>query len=80
MKKSEQELLDLKEKLEENKQKVNRLAGQLDNYISVLKEEYGCKSVKEAKEKLRTLQDQQQQIDDQIEEKTQELTEKYPEL
>ena len=73
----EQGLLDLKEKITEAKSTVSELKGHQTALINQLKTDYGCKTTEEAEKKLKTMKSEITSLDEQIEEGTKELEEKY---
>jgi predicted nuclease with TOPRIM domain len=74
---TEKELLDLKEKVDEAKQTVSELTGQKNALLNQLKDDWGCKTLKEAKEKLEEMESQVTILEKKIERGVKELEEKY---
>lgn len=74
---TEKELLDLKEEIEEAKSKVSELKGQKKGLMNQLKKDYGCSSLKDAKVKLKGLSNELIIIESTIQEKVEELENKY---
>ena len=74
---TEKELLDLKEKVDEAKQTVSELTGQKNALLKQLKDDWGCKTLKEAKEKLEEMESQVTILEKKIERGVKELEEKY---
>ncbi len=74
---TEKELLDLKEEVEEAKTKVSELTGQKQALIKQLKEDWKCATVEEAEKKLKSMKIDIEKLEEQIEEGTKELEEKY---
>lgn len=72
---SEKKLLELKEKIDTAKSKVNKLEGQKEHLMGELKNEWGCNSVKDAKKKLSDLKEKSQSYQDKIDEGIEELEE-----
>jgi seryl-tRNA synthetase len=74
---TENKILELKEEIDEAKNKVAELKGQQNAILRQIKEEFACKSIKDAKLKAEDIQNQLTKIDKQIEEASNELEEKY---
>lgn len=74
------ELIELKEKIEKGKTKLAELKGQRDTYLSQLKKEFGCESIEDAEKKNKELENSIQKLKEHLEEKENELREKYPNL
>ena len=74
---TEQQLLDLKDQVEEAKEKVSELKGQQTALNKQLLDDWGCKSIEEAETKLKTMGDQIDLLDKKIEKGVKELEEKY---
>lgn len=72
-----QELLDLKEEIDDAKNKVNRLEGRKEHLMQQLKEEWDCESIEEARQVLKELKEDIKDKQEQINETTDELKEKY---
>jgi len=70
---NEQELLDLKSQVDEAKTTVSELTGQQTALLRQLKEEWGCKTIKEAEEKLEKMKRDITILDNKIEKNTAEL-------
>ena len=73
----EQDLLDLKKDIDEAKTKQSELVGQKTALMTQLKNDWGCKTVKEAQEKLKTMGEEIEDIEDKIEKGVTDLQEKY---
>jgi predicted nucleic acid-binding Zn-ribbon protein len=73
----EQDLLQLKRKVETAKQNVSELRGQQTAVMKQLKDEYGCKTIEEAEEKVKTLNTKVTKINNRIDEGVVELKEKF---
>ena len=52
-----QTLLDLKEKIDTGKVKLNKLEGKKEEALKVLSKEFGCKGIRGAKKELETMKD-----------------------
>lgn len=74
---NEQQLLDLKEDVELAKQKVSELTGQSTVLLNQLKIDWGCKTIKEAEDKLAEMEKSISILDKKIEKGIEELEEKY---
>lgn len=74
---TEQQLLDLKDDVEEAKVKVSELTGQNTALINQLKTDWGCKTIAEAEAKLKEMDTSIASIDKKIEKGILELEEKY---
>lgn len=72
---NEQELLDLKEQVNAAKTTVSELTGQQTALLRQLKEEWGCKTIKEAEGKLEKMKKDITIFDNKIEKSTAELEE-----
>jgi peptidoglycan hydrolase CwlO-like protein len=76
---TEQQLLDLKEKIADAKTEVSELTGQQTALMKQLKDDYGCKTIKEAEAKLKEMEDSIASIDKKIAKGVKELEELYNE-
>ena len=74
---TEQDLLNLKGEIDEAKTKVSELNGQKTALMNQLKTDFGCKTPKEAEKKLTDLKKEITTLENEIEEGTKELSEKY---
>lgn len=63
---NEQELLKIKEQIEEAKGEVSELQGRKKYLLQELKENWGCKTVDEAFEKIELLKKQVEDIENKI--------------
>ena len=77
MKMTEKELLNLKEDVQDAKQKVAELTGQQTALVNQLKTDYACKTIAEAEEKLAKMDKDISIIDKKIEDGVKDLEEKY---
>ena len=73
----EQRLLELKQEIDEAKTKVSELTGQKNALMKQLKEEYGCKTIQDADNKVDDLEKQIDDLNSQIEQGIEELETKY---
>lgn len=73
----EQDLLNLKKKVEESKQKVSELRGHQNALMKQLKDDWKCKSVENAEKKLKSMKTEIERLDESIEEGIKEIEEKY---
>jgi flagellar biosynthesis chaperone FliJ len=74
---TEKELLELKEKVDEAKQTVSELTGQKNALMKQLKDDWGCKTIEEAEEKIGTMDRDISLLEKKIEKGIKELEEKY---
>jgi len=74
---NKQGLLDLREDIDEAKDKVNRLEGRKEHLLQQLKEDWDCDSIEEAKQLLQDLKQEVEEMEQKIKEAIQELKEKY---
>lgn len=74
---TEQQLIDLKEEITEAKDEINRLEGRKDWLMKQLKDEWGCKTLKQAKKKLQTIKEDILDYDEKIEAGVEKLKETY---
>jgi len=73
---TEKELLELKQDIEEAKQKVSELKGEKQALMKQLKETWNCSSLEEAEKKLTELTNRRGQYSVEIETGMEELEEK----
>jgi methyl-accepting chemotaxis protein len=71
------ELLELKEKIEEAQTKVTELNGHHSALMKQLSDDWDCSTVEEAEKKLKQIKKQIEKLDESIEEGTKEIEEKY---
>ena len=74
---TEQQLLKLKEEIEQAKQNAAEYRGRLKSMLDTLATSWGCKSVKEAKAKVRQLDKEINSINAEIEKGLALLQERY---
>ena len=74
---TEQQLLDLKDQVEEAKTKVSELTGQKQALMNQLKTDWNCKTIEEANTKLKEMENSISVLEKKIEKGTKELSEKY---
>jgi len=72
-----EDLFELKERIEEAKTKISKLDGRKSSLMETLKEDYKCKTLKEAKELLTSLDADIEKLDNSIIEGIAELESKY---
>ncbi len=58
MNNSTQDLLNLKEKIDTGKVKLNKLEGKKEEALKVLSKEFGCKGIRGAKKELETMKEE----------------------
>ena len=73
---TENELLDLKKKIDEAKVKVSELKGQSNALLDQLKE-WDCKTIEQADAKLKTMEEEISNFNNKIAIGTEELSKKY---
>jgi hypothetical protein len=71
------DLLRKKREIEQAKEELSELKGQEKAFIKRLEEDYGLSSTSEASEKLEKMQEQVSDLDALIQEKMEEVEEKY---
>ena len=74
---TEQDLLDLKKKIDRAKTEVSELTGQRNALMKQLREEYNCKSLEEADKELQRMEREVTKLESQIETGMKDLQEKY---
>lgn len=74
---NEKKLLELKDKIEDAKTKLNKLEGMKSNYMDRLNEEFKCKTLKEAETKLIQLDKDIDELQEKINKGIKELEESY---
>jgi predicted nuclease with TOPRIM domain len=74
---TEQQLLDLKDQVEEAKTKVSELTGQKQALMNQLKTDWNCKTIEEANTKLKEMENSISVLEKKIERGVNELEEKY---
>jgi DNA-binding FrmR family transcriptional regulator len=74
---TEQQLLDLKKQVETAKTQVSELTGQQNAIIKQFRDDWQCKDISAADDKLKAIQLDVALIDQQIEQKSAELQQKY---
>jgi F0F1-type ATP synthase membrane subunit b/b' len=73
----EQDLLDLKQQIEDAKQSVAELKGEQTALLKQLKDNYKCTTIAEAEKKAQQMQAEIEKIQEQIDDGCRELEEKY---
>lgn len=71
------QLLELKEEIDNAKSETSKLEGKLEHLKGQLKKEWKCNSVKEAEEKLEEMKQESDKIQEKIDKGVRELEEKY---
>lgn len=74
---TEQDLLRLKKRVEDAERTTSELKGQQTILTKQLKDEFGCKSLEEAKIKLENIKSDIDKLDTKIENSINEINEKY---
>jgi hypothetical protein len=75
--KTEQQLLAIKKEMDETKPLISELTGQQKELLKQLKEEWTCKDTEQGDQEINKLLNRRKEIDQQIEDKSKELEEKY---
>lgn len=73
----EQDLLKLKQEIDEAKDNVNQLKGQQTALLKQLKEEWGCSTIEAAEKKIAKMKKEIEILNTSIETGLEELEEKY---
>jgi len=73
---NEQELLELKEEIDQAKQKYSELKGRLTFLMKQLKEDWGCTTIEQAEKKSAEMEKKIEKLNTQIEKGVKELQEK----
>lgn len=74
---TENELLRKKKEIEETKTEISELKGQQKVFFKQLKEDWECNTLEEARKAYTELKNEVEQLDKQIEEKTEFIEETY---
>lgn len=74
---TEQDLFDLKEKIDNSKTRIDQLTGQKQALMKQLKNEWACNSLQDAEKKLVEMEAQATKLEKTIEEETKKLQEQY---
>jgi len=72
-----QDLLDLKERIDEAKEEISKLEGRKAGYLETLKDQFKCSSVKEANELLQKMDKNIEDLDDEIKAGLEQLEEEF---
>ena len=72
-----QDLLDLKEKIDQAKEKSAELKGQLKGLTKELSDDWGCTNLAQAEKKVTEMETDITKLNDQIKAGVEELEEKY---
>ena len=75
-----QELLKLKDKITEGKERLNTLKGKLESANEQLKKSFDCDNIEQAREKLEEYEKNITELTEDIAKKVIALEEKYPQL
>lgn len=73
----EEELLDLKKKIDKAKTAVSELKGQQKSLMNQLKTDYGCTTIDQAKKKLSSIEDEITDLQEKIDTGIEEIEKKY---
>jgi C4-type Zn-finger protein len=71
------ELLELKQQVEDAKMQVSKLEGQREGLLEQLKKDFFCKTLAEAQKKEKELKEEIENLEEEIEEASLVLKEKY---
>ena len=74
---TEERLLEMRQKIDEAKDEVNRLEGRKEHLFQQLEEEWDCETLEEAEQVLEELEEEIEQLDNKITQGIEELEEKY---
>ena len=74
---TEQELLHLKEEIDEAKELQSKLQGQREALLQQLKEEYGCSTIKQAEKLLDSMEQDIEKMSGEIEDGLEQLEKDY---
>jgi peptidoglycan hydrolase CwlO-like protein len=74
---TEQQLLNLKEKVDDAKTQVSELTGQKNALMKQLKDDWSCKTIAEAETKLKGMENNISILEKKIEKGVEELEEQY---
>ena len=72
-----QDLLDLKEKIDQAKEKSAELKGQLKGLYKELSDDWGCANIEQAERQVTKMESDIEKLNTQINEGVEELEEKY---
>jgi archaellum component FlaC len=70
-------ILQIKERLEDLKQKKHKAEGVLESLRKKLAEEFGCQTTKEAKAKIKKLENEVKELEEDLESKLKDYEEHY---
>ena len=73
----QQQLLELKERIDEAKEKSSELKGQLKGLTKELEEDWQCDTVKQAEVKVQQMETEVTKLNEKIKKNVTELEEKY---
>ena len=73
----EQDLLDLKQEIDEAKTKVSELKGERQYMMKQLQEQWGCANIDAAAKKLEKLRKEEKELQEKIDQGIANLKEKY---
>lgn len=74
---NQQDLLDLKEKIDKAKAKVSELKGSQKHLMKELKDDWDCATIPAAEKKVEKIKDEIKQLTEKINQGVEELEEKY---
>ena len=73
----QEDLLQLKEKIDKAKEKSSELKGQLKGLTKELKDDWQCDTIKQAEEKVQQMETEVTKLNEKIKKSVTELEEKY---
>ena len=73
----QQDLLDLKEKIDQVKEKASELKGRLQGLMKDLKDDWQCDTVEQAEKKIKLMETEVEKINEKIKKGVEELEEEY---
>jgi len=73
----QKDLLDLKEKIDQAKEKASELKGRLQGLMKDLKDDWECDTITQAEKKIESMEAEVVKINDKIKKGVEELEEQY---
>lgn len=70
-------VLELNEEIEKAKINKAKMEGALKQHFDRMKEEFGCKTISEAKKKLNTLKKEKEELEEELEDIVEKLESEY---
>jgi len=75
-----QDLIDIQANIEKKKTQIAELKGQKKQQLKTLKEDWNCSTIEEAEQKVQKAKKEVDQLEIEVQDKLEELQEKYPML